>query len=166
MSVPHPTGGNSSGKKPLSNLEQAELNRIRLEELQNVINAAPPAHYRREPAKKKKKKVPIETKIYRVMFVIGMILGAFLSLLLPIHYLHFDLAQRHITIPFSVVKLNYWERVGVYIFMVIANGFLWSKLAVDFYITYIKRKPRYDPIFDEKASLPDDGQQSKMYKLD
>ncbi|MBW3623738.1 MAG: hypothetical protein KY468_10065 [Armatimonadetes bacterium] len=113
-------------------------NRLQLE------NMAAPRH------KKKKKTVPLADKIYRGMFVVGMIIGAFLSLMLPFKDYSFTVADRDLTLPFNVVKLEVWQRVLVYCGMVIGNGFLWSKWAMGIcdkhfpHTRYLRKAPEED----------------------
>jgi hypothetical protein len=100
------------------------------------VFASPPPPRKR---KKKKKTEPLAVRISRAMFIIGMIIGAFMSLLLPYRTYTVGFGEHHYTIPFNVVRLQMWQRWLVYGFMVMINGFLWSKVAMEVCTKYFPR---------------------------
>lgn len=111
---------------------------------------------------KRKKAVLLIDRIYRAMFVVGMIIGAFLTLLLPLNDYTVSVAEYSFTIPFSVLlHLEYWQRWLVYVVMVIANGFFWARVAVNVCEKHFPQTRRVSRNEEEVSSLG-----SKIWRLD
>jgi hypothetical protein len=114
-----------------------------------------------EPQVSKVKTEPLARKVYRFMFVIGMIIGALLSLLVPVDPWTVEWNDQTYNVPLAVGPLPVAARVVVYVIIVFANAYLWSYLAV-------KVCNRYFPPPDtgQKAPVWEPTNDAPVYNLD
>ncbi len=112
-------------------------------------------------ASRRPQKISRDAKVYRVMFIVGMILGGLTTLLLPFHEWNLSLFGAEVHVRHTVVKLDYWARVAIYIAFVVAGGFFWAKQSVALSRKYWPERRRFTP-----QPPPDDGQQQQVYRLD
>ena len=113
------------------------------------------------PRQKRKKAVPLIDRIWRWAFVLGMILGALMTLMIPYGDHQIAVADYKFTLPLSFHKFHVGVRWAIYMAMVIAGGFFWAKVAVRVCEKYFPQT-RYVPRTQEEVSSLG----SKIWRLD
>lgn len=111
--------------------------------------------------KKRKKTVPLVYKISFGMFIVGMILGAFMTLLLPYGDHKIAVADYKFTLPLSVHKYPMWLRWTLYVSLVSVSGYFWSRLTVRVCEKHFPQTCHVPRAEEEVSSLG-----SKIWRLD